>query len=639
MATEVIGSVERRHFDRRPVLLLTKIVSVIEKGNIVELRSSVSNSNLRKCLEEALREPSQPQSRSPLVLAARNNKEQIVKYLLKEFKYFINLEQESTVNIDLSNIEGATALWTSATLGFLPIVKLLVKAGARVDHGTRSKSTPLRGAAYDGHLDVVRYLTEQGANIHTANHCGQSPLGIAAAMKKIDCTKYLISKGAHINDMGQGSDTPLHIAVESGDMEVCKVLLKAGAKNLANSLGHTPCMLASCHGHDKVAEHLMKVFNVDVGERYNCYLLLGARKSMMAGEEALVYWTKALDVKQKSHGIILEYCSPHEVYEGVKEPSTRQELEEIIRSTEKTLALCAVIFERVLGAAHPSTAFTMRGFGDLLIECKKYAPCEEVWLRSLEYDKAARLAFELQVVEDLLFAVKGFDTMCSDGYYPHLTAFVEWGLLELEMARESKTSELEISCALCKLLAVWIKVIDSLEQEGCGVRVDKERTHFKSCVQLLITKCKSCKTACMPLVACLSNFKKDDPIYKAIYNLDLPLHRVLQSLIDHGASVLDFDGDRQFPLHAAVKMRSKMADECVDVLVTAGAPLYVSDYLGRTALDLAKQSDTVSIDHMEQLYRGNFTLQSMTAVAVVTHHVEYKRFALPQHLMDFLSWH
>ena len=642
MAVEVIGCVKRRHFDRRPVPLLDKIIGNVVEGDVDALKVLVSEPDMRECLEQALREPSQPQNRSPLVLASRYNREKMVKYILDRFKYCVNIEQESIVNIDHSNIEGATALWTSATLGFLPIVKVLVETGAQVDHGTRSKSSPVRGAAYDGHLDVVQYLTECGANIHTTNHCGQSPLGIAAAMKKVNCTKYLISKGAHINDMGQNSDTPLHIAVESGDMKVCKILLKAGAKNLPNSLGHTPCMLASCHGHEEVAEHLLKAFRVDIPERYNCYLLLGARKSMMAGRQSMPYWSKALEVKQKSKGKIPKYPSPHPVYDGIKEPSSREELDEIVTNSEKSLAYCAVIFERVLGSAHPSTAFTMRGFGDALIELTKYAACEAIWLRSLEFDKAARLAFELQVIEDLLFAVKGFDTMCHNGYYPRLRPFVDWGLAELEMARDSKTSELEISCALCKLLAVWTNIIDCLQKDGDHSRVNQERTQFKEAIDTLIKKCKSCKVLCPPLIACLSNFKKTDAIYNAVYSLNLPLHRILHSLISQGASVLDFDSERQFPLHAAVQMMSMGASECIEVLVSAGAPLFVSDYHGRTALDLAKESDPsrkFNLERLELIYRDNFTLQSMAAVAVITHRINYASQPLPRHLIEFLSWH
>ena len=204
MAEELVGDRKKRYFNRRPVSINHQFMEAIKKGELKALKRLVSQDHLRHVFEDSLKSVSRPSGYSPLVVAAQNNHEEIVKYLLNSFKESINLEQESSVSIDSSNIEGATALWTSATLGRLPIVKILVKAGADVNHGTRSRSTPIRGAAYDGHLGVVKYQAEKGADIHTPNHCGQSPLGIAAAMKRIDCAEYLISRGAKGEGEGEG---------------------------------------------------------------------------------------------------------------------------------------------------------------------------------------------------------------------------------------------------------------------------------------------------------------------------------------------------------------------------------------------------------------------------------------------------
>lgn len=108
-------------------------------------------------------------------------------------------------------IEGPSALWCAACAGKIPqsphsaaiqhfwhvshqslfaghlnVVKLLVNAGADVNHPTRTNSTPLRAACFDGRLDIVKYLTYHNANIHIANKYNNTCLMIAAYKGHLD---------------------------------------------------------------------------------------------------------------------------------------------------------------------------------------------------------------------------------------------------------------------------------------------------------------------------------------------------------------------------------------------------------------------------------------------------------------------
>lgn len=67
------------------------------------------------------------------------------------------------MTFDGETIEGAPPLWCAAAAGHMPLVRLLVRAGANVNSTTRTNSTPLRAACFDGHYDIVKFLVENGA--------------------------------------------------------------------------------------------------------------------------------------------------------------------------------------------------------------------------------------------------------------------------------------------------------------------------------------------------------------------------------------------------------------------------------------------------------------------------------------------
>lgn len=75
--------------------------------------------------------------------------------------------------------------------GHLSICKELVKAGADVNHPTKTNSTPLRAACFDGRLDIVKYLTYHKADIHIANKYNNTCLMIASYKGHLDVVSRL----------------------------------------------------------------------------------------------------------------------------------------------------------------------------------------------------------------------------------------------------------------------------------------------------------------------------------------------------------------------------------------------------------------------------------------------------------------
>ncbi|KAL4719928.1 hypothetical protein ACJJTC_015187 [Scirpophaga incertulas] len=127
---------------------------------------------------------------TPLIAAARHGREGSVRILLEKFRPPVRLETEGTVKFDEYVIEGATALWCAAGAGHLGIVKRLVRAGANVNHATRTLSTPLRAACFDGRLDIVKYLVRHGADIHKANKYNNTCLMIASYKGHLDVVSF-----------------------------------------------------------------------------------------------------------------------------------------------------------------------------------------------------------------------------------------------------------------------------------------------------------------------------------------------------------------------------------------------------------------------------------------------------------------
>ncbi len=137
---------------------------------------------------------------TPLIIAAKNGHENVVKMLLMKFSP--NLEIEGSAQFDGYLIEGATALWCAAGAGHLNVVRTLVEHKADINHATKTNSTPLRAACFDGRLDIVKYLVEHNADIHLSNKYNNTCLMIASYKGHLEVVEYLLSLGSDPNIKG-----------------------------------------------------------------------------------------------------------------------------------------------------------------------------------------------------------------------------------------------------------------------------------------------------------------------------------------------------------------------------------------------------------------------------------------------------
>ena len=128
-------------------------------------------------------------------------------------------------------------LW-AAENGHEAVVKMLIAAGADVNHKRNGGWTPLWWAAANRHEAVVKVLIAAGADVNKADNAdvnkadnyGETPLWYAAIHGHDAVVKVLIAAGADVNKADKYGETPLHRAAEKGYEAVVKMLKAAGAR-------------------------------------------------------------------------------------------------------------------------------------------------------------------------------------------------------------------------------------------------------------------------------------------------------------------------------------------------------------------------------------------------------------------------
>ena len=129
---------------------------------------------VRLLLEQENVDPNCPDrnNTTPLGLAAVNGHEGVVKLLL----------ECETVDPNRASVNDITPLSGAAFHGHQGVVKLLLEQGnVNPDHPTKNNATPIKWAARNGHEGVVKLLLEQeNVNPNRPDHNNRTPLGWAA---------------------------------------------------------------------------------------------------------------------------------------------------------------------------------------------------------------------------------------------------------------------------------------------------------------------------------------------------------------------------------------------------------------------------------------------------------------------------
>lgn len=149
------------------------------------------------------------------------------------------------VNVNAIGSEGTIPLNIASFWGYLPIVRVLLEAGANLEGKTEDDGkTPLMLAAegtallatYPSSVDrmnqieVIRLLISAGADVNAKSNEGWTALIIAANSGCIEAIKLLLEAGADANAKDCWGDTALSRALEAGYMDIVQLLQQAASR-------------------------------------------------------------------------------------------------------------------------------------------------------------------------------------------------------------------------------------------------------------------------------------------------------------------------------------------------------------------------------------------------------------------------
>lgn len=172
---------------------------------------------------------------SALYVSVRNNRQEVLKTLLKSV----------SVDINTANKNGWTPLMEAVFDGNIAAVQALINAGADLNLKQKDGWTALHFTANKiengkrtNDVKIAELLLKANANTELVNTSNNTPLYLAASNKRHDVLNTLIKYKANLNVSTENGVTPLMEAVFEGDLIAVKALVNAGANlNLQTNKG------------------------------------------------------------------------------------------------------------------------------------------------------------------------------------------------------------------------------------------------------------------------------------------------------------------------------------------------------------------------------------------------------------------
>ena len=142
----------------------------------------------------------------------------------------------------------------------LPITKMLLQAGAMVNHRDRNKCTPLHLQAYAGHPEIMQMLLDANADPHCCDRKGRSPVFLLGGRgDSVKCYNILKKININYNLRDLNENTLAHsLAHRSNSEELLRLVLEDAPKLWLekNLSGQTPLDILVFRGHSDWVKRL-----------------------------------------------------------------------------------------------------------------------------------------------------------------------------------------------------------------------------------------------------------------------------------------------------------------------------------------------------------------------------------------------
>lgn len=347
--------------------------------------------NPNSCLNRIYEERTDQKCTLP-ALACLNRCDDIVLMLLNDFQPDLEvLNQVRLKDKDgrLETFQDVTLLWIAAAMNNLPIVKLLVERGARVNHTTSTKSTPLRCACCNDNIDMARFLVDHGADVRINKEKHYTNLIASVFNGHLQMVTYLIDElGCDVNECLDDGRSPLAAAVYHGSLDLVQFLLVRGARNSPASYDQTtPLMLSA----DKRRTNLVQAISshCSIIEQIEAEELLGSAFACAElGDcdfaQSFEHLSRALELRSIHHLEKTVKELTHEVFQHRYECQTIEQLSALSLNSDNMVIEALLIRERLLGPRNARYRHGLRYHGAQLADRDQYYRAIACWMYEIQ---------------------------------------------------------------------------------------------------------------------------------------------------------------------------------------------------------------------------------------------------------------
>ncbi|XP_023336354.1 protein fem-1 homolog B, partial [Eurytemora carolleeae] len=538
---------------------------------------------------------------------------------------------------------GATALWCAAGAGHLEIVSLLLLQGARIDHETKTKSTPLRAACFEGRLDIVSFLCEQGADIERGNKYDNTCLMISCYKGHREVVEYLLAQGADPNSKALCGASACHFAAETGNIYIVEALLNNGARMDENKHGMTPLLCAAERCQAMMVEYLIERPEVSKEMAVTAMELLGAS---FANDNdnydigtSYSYLHRAMKLRWEDPIIQKSNLVQTPAYDNRLESRTVEELESIAENPDSIHMEGLCIRERVLGKENPELPYIIIFRGAIFADSSRFDRCTLLWLHAL----SLRLGTKTSVSKDLLRFAQMFSQMYKSGHGLNLDQVtsvlastvqeISWNIEKISLTEKEEKESMEDELEQNMLTALYLIIIIVKKIEKSSVPESAMKEVYKLVHLNPITS-----TGCSLLHLSVNQQTAVDDFHTNEV-CKFPCIATTKILLQAGADPQAMDSQRNTPLHIIVSYTRIVADfitlhTIIISLLEAGAHIDCVNSLGQTPLDAA----TSGVAEIILKSQTKMSLKCLAAKSVRKYNLTYQG-QVPQCLESFIQIH